>query len=97
LVHMERHFGSAYQRYANYCHERGVDENEAVIAMTVACHINDLHVIEKRGRSAGTLSREPCQILQGAGVLNVGMGSQSSWVDWGKVSYYLDVSERLRK
>ena len=97
LVYMERHFGSAYQRYANYCHERGVDENEAVIAMTVTCHIDDLHVIEKRGRGAGSLTREPCHILQMAGILGVGMGNQPSFVNWEKVKYYLEVGEKLRK
>jgi hypothetical protein len=94
---MERHFGNAYQRFADYCQERGVDENEAVIAMTVVCHIDSLRVIEKQGRGAGTLSREPCHILQGAGVLDVGKGSQVSRVDWEKVKYYLDIGEKLRK
>jgi hypothetical protein len=94
---LKRHFGSAYQRYANYCHEQGVDENEAMIAMTVACHIDDLHFIEKRGRGAGMLTREPCQILQGAGVLDVGRRGQPSKVDLEKIRYYLDLAEKLRK
>ena len=94
---MERHFGVAYQRYANYCHERGVDENEAVIAMTVTCHLDDLYIIEKRGSSVGILNREPCQILQEAGVMGVGRGNQPSRVDWEKASYYLEIAEKLRK
>jgi hypothetical protein len=94
---MERYYGSAYQRYANYCHERGIDENEAVIAMTVACHLDSLYAIEKRGRGAGTLSREPCKILQEAGVMDVGRGNQPSKVDWEKARYYLELAEKLRK
>jgi hypothetical protein len=94
---MERHSGNAQQRFANYCHERGVDENEAVIAMTVTCHIDDLHFIEKLGHGAGMLTREPCHILQKAGVLNVGKGTESSKVDWDKVKYYLSIGEKLRK
>jgi hypothetical protein len=97
VVHLERHIGNANQRFADYCHERGVDENEAVIAMTVACHIDDLHIIEKRGRGTGTLTREPCHIMQVAGVLKVGIGSKPSWVDWMKVKYYLDLGEKLRE
>ena len=94
---MEHHPGNAYQRFANYCHEHGVDENEAVIAMTVSCHIDDLHIIEKQGRGTGTLTREPCRIMQEAGVLIVGMGNQPSKVDWVKVKNYLSLSEKLRK
>jgi hypothetical protein len=94
---MESHFGSAYQRFANYCNERGVDENDAVVALTVVCHLDNLHIIEKQGHGAGMLTREPCHILQGAGVLEVGMGSQPSWVDWEKVRYYLELGEKLRK
>ncbi len=94
---MEHHFGSAYQRFANYCHERGVDENEAVVALTVACHLDNLHIIEKQGHGSGMLTREPCNILQRAGVLNVGMGNQPSRVDWDKVRNYLSISEKLRE
>ena len=94
---MERHIGSAYQRFANYCHERGLDENEAEIAMTVTCHIDNLHVIEKLGHGAGMLTREPCHILQRAGILDVGKGSQQTRVDWKKVKYYLGLGEKLRK
>ncbi len=97
LVNMERHPGGAYQRFADYCHERGVDENEAVIAMTVTCHIDELHSIEKRGYGAVSLTREPCHIMQVAGVLNVGKGSQRSEVDWVKVKYYLGLGEKIRK
>jgi hypothetical protein len=93
---MERHFGSAYQRFANYCHECGVDENEAVVALTVACHLDNLHTIEKKGRGASMLTSEPCHILQRAGVLNVGVGNQPSRVDWDKVRFFLDIAEKLR-
>ena len=93
---MERHRGSAYQRFANYCNERDIDENDAVIAMTVTCHIDNLHLIEKLGHSAGMLTHEPCNILQRAGVLNVGTGSGSSRVDWEKVRHYMSIGEKLR-
>jgi hypothetical protein len=42
------------------------------------------------------LTREPCNIMRVAGVLNVGMGSKPSCVDWEKVRYYLDLGEKLR-
>jgi hypothetical protein len=93
---MERHIGAAHQRFADYCQERGVDEDEAVVAMTVACHIDDLHVLEKRGYSSVSINREPCHIMQVAGVLGVGVGSKSSWVNWVKVKYYLGLGEKLR-
>jgi len=94
---MEHHLGSAYQRFANYCHDRGVDENEAVIAMTVACQLDNFYLIEKQGHGSGKLTREPCHILQRAGVLYVGVGNQPSRVDWDKVGHYLSISEKLRK
>jgi hypothetical protein len=96
LVPMESHTVNANQRFADYCHERGVDENEAVIAMTVACHIDALHIIEKRGYSAVSLTKEPSHIMQAAGVLNVGKGIQQSNVDWVKVKHYLGLGEKLR-
>ena len=96
MVHMKSHLGGAYKRFADYCHDHGVDENEAVIAMTVACHIDDLNIIEKRGRGAGSLNREPCHIMQVAGVLNIGKGTQPSTVDWVKVQHYLGLGEKLR-
>jgi len=97
LVNMDRHLVGAHQRFSDYCHEHGVDDNEAVIAMTVACHIDDLRIIEKRGYSAGSLTKEPSHIMQAAGILNVGKGSQPSRVDWVKVKYYLSLGEKLRK
>ena len=96
MVYMDTHTVNANQRFANYCNERGVDENEAVIAMTVACHIDTLHIIEKRGYSAVSLTKEPSHIMQAAGVLNVGKGIQRSNVDWVKVRHYLGLGEKLR-
>ena len=96
MVYMDSHPVNANQRFADYCHERGVDENEAVIAMTVACHIDALHIIEKRGYSAVSLTKEPSHIMQVAGVLSVGKGSQQSNVDWVKVRHYLGLGEKLR-
>ncbi len=94
---MEPHSGTAYQRFADYCHNRDIDENEAVIAMTVACQLDNLHLITRQGHGAGKLTREPCHILQKAGVLYVGVGNQPSHVDWEKVKHYLSISDKLRE
>ena len=96
MVHMDSYPMNANQRFADYCRERGVDENEAVIAMTVECHIDALHIIEKRGYSAVSLTKEPSHIMHEAGVLNVGKSSQQSNVDWVKVEHYLCLGEKLR-
>jgi len=93
---MEHQTGAANQRFAEYCNKRGVDEDEAVIAMTVTCHVDDLNIIHKLGYGAATISKEPCHIMQVAGILRVGMGGKQTWVDWTKVEYYLSLGEKLR-
>ena len=94
---MEQNLVGDSQRFVNYCHERGINENEAVIAMTVACHFDNLQIIEKRGIGIGVLNREPSQILQDAGVMEVIRGKHISRIDWERANYYLELAEKLRR
>jgi hypothetical protein len=94
---MERQVGAASQRFADYCQERGVDEDEAVIAMTVTCHLDALQTIDRHGYGEASITKQPCHLLQRAGILRVGMGGRQSTVDWAKVEYFLGVGKRLRE
>jgi hypothetical protein len=93
---MERQVGEASQRFADYCSERHVDEEEAVIAMTVVCHLDALKTIDRLGYSAGSINRQPAYCLQQARILSSGKGARTK-VDWEKVEYYLGIGEKLRQ